>query len=89
MSYFRPEIEAMAGYVPGEQPQGGEFIKLNTNENPYPPSPAVAAAIEEAAAARAGKISRSAGRGVSPPGRRSAGRRRPIGSWPATAATTS
>ena len=48
MSYFRPEIEAMAGYVPGEQPQDGEFIKLNTNENPYPPSPAVARAIEEA-----------------------------------------
>ncbi len=36
MSYFRPEIEQMAGYTPGEQPQGGKFIKLNTNENPYP-----------------------------------------------------
>ncbi len=47
MSYFRPEIEAMAGYVPGEQPQAGKFIKLNTNENPYPPSPAVARAIEQ------------------------------------------
>jgi histidinol-phosphate aminotransferase len=47
MSYFRPDIEAMAGYVPGEQPQDGSFIKLNTNENPYPPSPAVAAAIQE------------------------------------------
>ncbi len=49
MSFFRPEILSMTGYVPGEQPQGGQFIKLNTNENPYPPSPAVAAAIEEAA----------------------------------------
>jgi histidinol-phosphate aminotransferase len=48
MPYFRPEIEAMAGYVPGEQPQDGEFIKLNTNENPYPPSPAVTWAVEEA-----------------------------------------
>lgn len=48
MSYFRPEIEAAAGYVPGEQPQGGEFIKLNTNENPYPPSPAVGLAIADA-----------------------------------------
>ena len=45
MSYFRPEIEQMAGYTPGEQPQAGKFIKLNTNENPYPPSPAVARAI--------------------------------------------
>jgi histidinol-phosphate aminotransferase len=45
MSYFRAELEAMAGYVPGEQPQTGKFIKLNTNENPYPPSPAVKQAI--------------------------------------------
>lgn len=49
MSYFRPEIEAMAGYVPGEQPQAGKFIKLNTNENPYPPSPKAIAAIQTAA----------------------------------------
>lgn len=49
MSYFRPSIDAMAGYAPGEQPQAGKFIKLNTNENPYPPSPAVFRAIEEAA----------------------------------------
>ena len=47
MTYFRPEIDAMAGYVPVEQPQRDEFVKLNTNENPYPPSPAVARAIEE------------------------------------------
>ena len=45
MSYFRPEIEQMAGYLPGEQPPSGKFIKLNTNENPYPPSPAVSRAI--------------------------------------------
>ncbi len=47
MTYFRPEIKAMAGYMPGEQPQSGEFIKLNTNENPYPASSAVARAVEE------------------------------------------
>ncbi|NIL98252.1 MAG: histidinol-phosphate transaminase [Planctomycetales bacterium] len=46
MSYFRDNIEAMAAYVPGEQPQGGKFIKLNTNENPYAASPAVARAIQ-------------------------------------------
>ena len=49
MSYFRPNIDAMAGYQPGEQPRGGEFIKLNTNENPYPPSPAVLEAIRRTA----------------------------------------
>jgi len=38
----------MAGYTPGEQPRGGEFIKLNTNENPYPPSPRVFEAIRAA-----------------------------------------
>ncbi len=45
MSPFLPYIDRMQGYVPGEQPQGREFIKLNTNENPYPPSPKVAEAI--------------------------------------------
>jgi histidinol-phosphate aminotransferase len=41
----RPNIRAMAGYVPGEQPRDGEYVKLNTNENPYPPSPCVFEAI--------------------------------------------
>src|SRR5476649_752039 len=37
--FLRPNIRAMAGYTPGEQPQEDGIVKLNTNENPYPPSP--------------------------------------------------
>ena len=42
---FRRNIAGMQGYVPGEQPQEAGFIKLNTNENPYPPSPTVRKAL--------------------------------------------
>lgn len=42
---FRRNVARMKGYQPGEQPQEGGFIKLNTNENPYPPSPRVRRAI--------------------------------------------
>ena len=48
MTQFRSNIEAMTGYVPGEQPQGKKLIKLNTNENPFPCSPKVRAAIGHA-----------------------------------------
>lgn len=47
-SHFRANIASLAGYVPGEQPQNDGIIKLNTNENPYPPSPRVYAAIRNA-----------------------------------------
>jgi histidinol-phosphate aminotransferase len=46
--FVRADIAGMAGYSPGEQPQTGGFIKLNTNENPYPPSPRVMTALREA-----------------------------------------
>ncbi|MFQ5861893.1 MAG: histidinol-phosphate transaminase [Candidatus Brocadiales bacterium] len=49
MSLFRDNIERMKGYIPGEQPQEEGYIKLNTNENPFPPSPRVLAAVKEAA----------------------------------------
>jgi histidinol-phosphate aminotransferase len=51
-SLFRPDIDRIEGYTPGEQPQEPGWIKLNTNENPYPPSPAVRAAIAAAADGR-------------------------------------
>lgn len=45
---IRPIVQKLHGYVPGEQPKVKGLIKLNTNENPYPPSPKVLAAIKAA-----------------------------------------
>jgi histidinol-phosphate aminotransferase len=44
----RQTIRQMHGYTPGEQPQDKRYIKLNSNENPYPPSPHVIAALQQA-----------------------------------------
>jgi histidinol-phosphate aminotransferase len=51
LTFIRPSVRAMEPYTPGEQPQQGGYIKLNTNENPYPPSPKVAEAIRRCATA--------------------------------------
>lgn len=47
-SLLRPLVRSLHGYVPGEQPKIKGLIKLNTNENPYPPAPGVLAAIRAA-----------------------------------------
>ena len=45
--YLSPRLSAVTPYTPGEQPQDQQYIKLNTNESPYLPSPAVVAAVSE------------------------------------------
>jgi len=45
----RRNVESMSAYTPGEQPQESGWVKLNTNECPYPPSPKVLEAIKSAA----------------------------------------
>ena len=47
--FWSPVVQTLSPYVPGEQPRQDGIIKLNTNENPYPPSPRVKAAIAAAA----------------------------------------
>ncbi|PKM88953.1 MAG: histidinol-phosphate transaminase [Firmicutes bacterium HGW-Firmicutes-12] len=46
--FWNPLLNELEPYAPGEQPQDKKYIKLNTNENPYPPSPRAIAAIQQA-----------------------------------------
>ena len=46
--FLAPDLQKLAAYVPGEQPQDKRYIKLNTNENPYYPSERAVKAITEA-----------------------------------------
>lgn len=48
-SFWSPGVQDLVPYVPGEQPRGGGLVKLNTNENPHPPSPRVVEALAQAA----------------------------------------
>ena len=45
--FLKESYQAMEAYVPGEQPRDMQYIKLNTNESPYPPAPSVVAAVTE------------------------------------------
>ena len=47
MSSWESYVRKVVPYVPGEQPQEQRMIKLNTNENPYPPAPGVIRALKE------------------------------------------
>jgi len=45
--FLSEKFKTLETYVPGEQPAEGEYIKLNTNESPYPPAPGVISAIKD------------------------------------------
>ena len=47
MRPWEMNIRRVVPYVPGDQPAGDKLIKLNTNENPYPPAPGVERALKE------------------------------------------
>ncbi|WP_436913881.1 histidinol-phosphate transaminase [Acinetobacter schindleri] len=47
MRFWSPEVRELEPYTPGEQPKIQNLLKLNTNENPYPPSPKVVEAVQK------------------------------------------
>ena len=87
MTYFRPEIEACKATCPASSRRRGKFIKLNTNENPYPASPAVGRAIAAVLERGLQRYPDPLADGLPPPGRRGAAASSPIGFSAATAAT--
>ena len=48
--YFSEKYASLEAYTPGEQPKDQQYVKLNTNESPFPPSPGVVRAAQEEAA---------------------------------------
>ena len=62
--WISQEAERLAPYTPGEQPQDQQYVKLNTNESPYPPSPAVVAAISAEEVSRLNLYPDPTGRGL-------------------------
>ena len=54
--FWSPVVHDLTPYVPGEQPKLANLVKLNTNENPYPPSPHVLAAIRAELGGDAGRL---------------------------------
>lgn len=50
-TFFSSQLKNLAPYTPGEQPQDQQYVKLNTNESPYPPSAGVIAALNDKEAA--------------------------------------
>ncbi|EPF6521901.1 histidinol-phosphate transaminase [Acinetobacter baumannii] len=56
MRFWSPEVRELEPYVPGEQPKIQNLLKLNTNENPYPPSPKVVEAVQAVLHEQAGAL---------------------------------
>jgi len=62
--FMSPRFAGLEAYTPGEQPQDQQYVKLNTNESPYPPSPAVVAAISAEEVSRLNLYPDPTGRGL-------------------------